>query len=166
MRFVDIPQGASVFVDANALVYHFSQHPILAPPCTELLDRIARHEIAGATSADVLSDVAHRLMALEALTLLGWSGPGITNRLRRHPGEIQRLTRFRQAVLEIPQFGVHVFSVTGTHIESATDISQKFGLLSGDALIIAIMQANGQSLLASHDADFDRVIGITRYAPI
>jgi predicted nucleic acid-binding protein len=32
-------------------------------------------------------------------------------------------------------------------------------------LIVAIMQANGLSKLASNDADFDRVPGLTRYAP-
>ena len=39
------------------------------------------------------------------------------------------------------------------------------GLLSNDALIVAVMQANGLTRLASHDADFDRVPGLTRYAP-
>jgi len=39
------------------------------------------------------------------------------------------------------------------------------GLLHNDALILAVMQANGLTNLASHDADFDRVPGILRYAP-
>jgi predicted nucleic acid-binding protein len=37
--------------------------------------------------------------------------------------------------------------------------------LTNDALIVAVMQAHGLTNLASHDADFDRVPGITRYAP-
>jgi len=32
-------------------------------------------------------------------------------------------------------------------------------------LIVAVMQANGLTNLASNDADFDRVPGLTRYAP-
>jgi predicted nucleic acid-binding protein len=31
---------------------------------------------------------------------------------------------------------------------------------------VAVMQANGLTKLASNDADFDRVPGITRYAPV
>jgi predicted nucleic acid-binding protein len=31
---------------------------------------------------------------------------------------------------------------------------------------VALMQHQGLTRLASHDADFDRVPGITRYAPI
>jgi predicted nucleic acid-binding protein len=43
--------------------------------------------------------------------------------------------------------------------------SRLTGLLSNDALIVAVMQASGLTKLASNDADFDRVPGITRYAP-
>jgi len=37
-------------------------------------------------------------------------------------------------------------------------------LLSGDALVAAVMQHHGLTLLASGDADFDRVPWITRHA--
>jgi len=43
--------------------------------------------------------------------------------------------------------------------------SRQFGLLSGDALIVAVMQQQGLTILASNDGDFDRVSGITRFAP-
>jgi predicted nucleic acid-binding protein len=45
-------------------------------------------------------------------------------------------------------------------------VSRQTGLLSNDALIVAVMRANGLTKLASEDADFDRVPGITRYAPV
>jgi predicted nucleic acid-binding protein len=51
-------------------------------------------------------------------------------------------------------------------VEAATLLSQQYELLTGDALIVAIMQAHGLTNLASSDADFDRVPGLTRYAPI
>ena len=35
----------------------------------------------------------------------------------------------------------------------------EYELLSGDALIVAVMQAHGLTDLASHDADFDRYPG-------
>ncbi len=37
--------------------------------------------------------------------------------------------------------------------------------MTNDALILATMQDQAIKLIASHDADFDRVPGITRYAP-
>jgi predicted nucleic acid-binding protein len=38
--------------------------------------------------------------------------------------------------------------------------------LTGDALAVAVTPANGLTKLASNDADFDRVPGLTRYAPV
>jgi predicted nucleic acid-binding protein len=40
------------------------------------------------------------------------------------------------------------------------------GLLSNDALIVAVMQVNGLVNLASADSDFDRLTGLTRYGPV
>ena len=40
------------------------------------------------------------------------------------------------------------------------------GLLTNDGLIVAVMQAHGLTKIASNDADFDRVPGLTRYAPL
>jgi len=77
MTFAGIPNGALVFVDANTLLYHFGPHPTLQAPCQALLQRILRQEIVGVTSAHVLSDVAHRMMTIEAMNKLGWPAKGI-----------------------------------------------------------------------------------------
>jgi predicted nucleic acid-binding protein len=163
--FADIPIGASIFLDANVFVYHFAPHPVLQPACQQLLEQISRAEIAGHTSSDVLSDVAHRLMTIEARDTYGWPQTGIAYRLKGNPTELSALVRFRQAVEEIPRMGVQVLSVTASHVVTAAALSQQHGLLSGDALVAAIMQAEGLAQLASNDADFDRVSWITRYAP-
>lgn len=51
-------------------------------------------------------------------------------------------------------------------VVTAVALSQSLGLLSNDAFIVAVMTANGLTRIASHDSDFDRVPGITRYAPV
>jgi predicted nucleic acid-binding protein len=50
-------------------------------------------------------------------------------------------------------------------LATSTGISQQYGLLTNDALTVAVMQANGLTKVASADTDFDRVPGLTRYAP-
>ena len=106
------------------------------------------------------------LMTLEAIDRYGWPYAGIAQRLRKHPAEVQALTRFRQAIDEIPRFGIQVLAIPTALIYVATERSQLYGLLHNDALIVALMQANGLNHLASADADFDRVPGLSRYAPI
>ena len=62
--------------------------------------------------------------------------------------------------------GVRVLSVTEQHVLRAGDLSQQHGLLSGDALIVAVMQAHNLTSLASNDTDFDRASSVTRYGPL
>jgi predicted nucleic acid-binding protein len=50
-------------------------------------------------------------------------------------------------------------------LATAAALSQQIGLLTNDALIVAVMQAHGLSRVASNDSDFDRVPGLMRYAP-
>jgi predicted nucleic acid-binding protein len=166
MTFASIANGSSVFVDANTLVYHASADPKFGAACKQLMERIARREIAGFTSAHVLADVAHRLMTLEAIASLAWSAKGIAVRLRQNPTEIQKLTRFRQAIDDIAQTGMHVLPLDLSLVSTGTALSQQYGLLTGDALIIAAMQHHQLTNIASLDGDFDRVPGLTRYAPI
>jgi predicted nucleic acid-binding protein len=55
--------------------------------------------------------------------------------------------------------------ITAHLVSLAADVSRQFGLLCNDALIVATMRHEGLTNLASNDTDFDRVPGITRYAP-
>ena len=166
MTFADLPPGAAVFIDANILVYHFLPHPVLGPPCTNLLDQIENKHLIGFTSAAVLSDVAHRLMTLEANQILSWPLTGIAHRLKRHPPEIQRLSRYRQAQDEITAIGAQILPISGPLVSAAIDACRQFGLLMNDGLVVAFMQDHGLNNLASHDADFDRVTGVNRFAPM
>ncbi|MCI0335213.1 MAG: type II toxin-antitoxin system VapC family toxin [Planctomycetes bacterium] len=52
-----------------------------------------------------------------------------------------------------------------TLVLAAADLSRQHGLLTNDALVVAVMHAHGLTDLASNDADFDRVPGLMRYAP-
>ena len=165
MTFADLLAGEAVFVDANALTYHFQPHPVFGPPCTALLRRIENQELAGFTSTHVLSEVSHRLMTIQASALFGWPFAGIGNRLRAHPAEVQKLTAFRQAIDRGLQSRLQVLTVLPPLLATAAVLNQRIGLLTHDGLIVAVMQANGLNKIASHDADFDRVPGLTRYAP-
>jgi predicted nucleic acid-binding protein len=165
MIFDQIPSGVRVFLDANALVYHFTNDPKFGLACNKLLKRIEPGDVSASTSGDVLGDVAHRLMTIEASAVNGWPQTGIAARLRKHRGEIAKLRIFREAVARIPLLGIQFLAVTQPMIEAATLLSQQHELLTGDALVVAVMQAHGLTHLASADADFDRVPAIARFAP-
>lgn len=164
MTFADLVANNHVFLDANTLVYHFGPHPKFGPACNGLIKRIENQELRGITSTHVVSEVAHKLMTEEASLRFGWPAK-VVGRLKKNPARIQALTAFCQAVAKIPQLGIQVLTIPDTVAITAPLLSQQFGLLSNDALIVAVMQQHGLTNLASHDADFDRAPGITRYSP-
>jgi predicted nucleic acid-binding protein len=164
MSFDDLPSQASVFLDANALVYYFASDPAFGPACARLITRIQRQELRGYTSTHVLSEAMHHLMTLEAATQFGWKSK-IVQRLKEQPASVQHLTKFREAIEQFPQLGIQVLTIAAPLIAAGAAVSQQTGLLTNDALIVAVMQAHALVNFASSDADFDRVPGLTRYAP-
>ncbi|HVC94694.1 MAG TPA: PIN domain-containing protein [Pirellulales bacterium] len=153
-------------MDANSLIYHFTNEPRFGAACTQLVKRVEQRQLEGFISTHALADVAHRLMTLEAVQLFSWPSAGIAARLRKHHDEIPRLQVYQEAIARIPLVLIQVIPITQALLQSATLLSQQHELLTGDALIVAAMRANGLTNLASNDADFDRVPDIIRYAPI
>lgn len=165
MILANLLPGQAVFLDANTLVYHFQPHPVFGAACNRLMQRIEQQDLIGYTSTHILTEVAHRLMILEAGSLPGWPRTKIKQRLRQQPSALQNLIQFRQAVESVLQSRIQVLTIPAPLIGLAAGLSQQTGLLSNDALIVAIMQQHGLTNLASADGDFDRVPGLTRFAP-
>lgn len=164
MRIDDIPDATEVFLDANVFVYAFTQHPTLGAPCRAFLNRIERREIAGVTSTHTISEMTHRVMTLEACEKFGWPIAAIAQRLKRHPSQVQQLIAYRQAVDDVLNSRIEIASVAPSILAEAAAISAQTGILSNDAVMVAIMKARGLTAIASQDADLDRVPEITRYA--
>jgi predicted nucleic acid-binding protein len=163
MTHADLPAGASAFLDASVFIHHFEPNALFGPAATEFLERIENQEASGFTATHIVSQVAHRLMTIEAMQAFGWKSAGIALRLRNHPAQVQTLHRFRQAVQEIPLFAVRILTIDPAWLDAAGAISQQTGLLHNHALAVAVMRAHGLTNLASADSDFDRVPGLTWY---
>jgi predicted nucleic acid-binding protein len=146
-------------------IHDFEPNALYGPPATEFLERIENQEVIGITTTHVLSELAHRLMAIEAMQAFGWTPAGIALQLRKHPAQVRTLKRFRQAIQEIPLFAVRILAIDPLWLDLAAQVSQQTGLLHNDALIIAALRVHGLLNLASADSDFDGLPGITRYGP-
>ena len=166
MTLDQVPGATRVFVDSNILVYHFQPHPGFGSACHRLLERIERQDIEGYTATNLLGELAHRLMVIEASALPGWAGGKVLNRLKQQPGVVKQLTLFQAAVESVLQSKIQVLTIPAVLASTAATLSRQHGLLTTDAVILALMQAHGLANLASHDAHFDSVPGITRYAPV
>ncbi len=71
LTLTNIPDGETVFIDANIFVYAFGGHVTFATQCTELLERVEQKRLLGVASAAIVSEVAHRIMTIEACETFG-----------------------------------------------------------------------------------------------
>lgn len=165
MTFADLPAGASVFLDASPFIFHFTDDPTFKVPSTELIARIERKELVGFSSTHVLGEVMHRLMTIEALAAFGWPYKGIAQRLRRHPAEVQKLSRYQTAIVHVLNSQLQILTISLQSLADAAVVSRQTGLLTNDSLVVVLTRAHGLVNLASADRDFDAVPGIHRYAP-
>jgi len=152
-------------VDSNILVYHFQPHPSFGPLCHRLLERIERQDVEGFTSTNLRAERAHRFMVIEAGSLPGWGGGKVLNRLKQQPGVVKQLILFQTAVEFVLQSKIQVLPIPPVLVSTAAKLSRQHGLLTNDAVILALMQTHRLTDFASHDAHFDGLPGITRYAP-
>jgi predicted nucleic acid-binding protein len=166
IKFADLIDGQTVFLDANPLIDHFSANPRTGPESQSLLARIANQELTAITSTHILGEMAHRLMSIEACAKFGWPYQSIAQRLAKHPTEVQQLTQFRTALDDVARFGIQVLPVHPQHVALAADIIVRHGLLFNDSLVVALMETQGIHHLASSDTDFDCVPSIIRCRPI
>ena len=157
-----VPSGSRVFVDSTVFIYHATG---ASPQCRAFLERCEAGAITGVTSVIVLAEVAHRLMAVEAVAKGLVSGKDVVKKLRARPALIRRLHVYQEQVERIPLMGFDVISLELGDLLRSADVRRRYGLLVNDSLVVAAAQAAGVENLASADADFDQVKELKVYRP-
>ncbi|MHB8382216.1 MAG: type II toxin-antitoxin system VapC family toxin [Candidatus Binataceae bacterium] len=154
----DIPAGSDVFVDSNILIYGLSHR---SAECVRFLERCATEEITGVTSFEVVNEVTHRFMMLEAKAL-GCPRP---DDLRRKHGLIPRLKAYWADVEQMLSQNLLFVETNEQLIRQAQPERINAEILTTDSLIVACMRDLGLRSLATNDRDFDRVAKIEIFRP-
>lgn len=163
MTFNDIPTGETVFLDANVFIHYFGRDPEFGPPARDLLRRVENSELHAFTTTHILAEVSHRLMAIEAMQTLGWPYSGIAQRLRKHPEAVRSLILFVQCLREIHASPILITPLIPANLSDAAAVSLESGLLTNDAIVVAVMRQHQIRALASEDSDFDRISDLERF---
>ncbi|MBI2358751.1 MAG: type II toxin-antitoxin system VapC family toxin [Deltaproteobacteria bacterium] len=162
MKLESLPSGSLVFIDANIFIYYFTG---TSPSCHQLLIRCSSAELRGVTSLPVLLEVAHRLMVVEARQKRLVRGANPVQKLARSPALVKKLSLYQEWTLAIPRMGIEVEEVTFADFMVSMGMRQKSGLLTLDALILAVMSRLKIPNLASADQAFSEVEGIKLLSP-
>lgn len=161
MKLPDVISNSRVFVDANIILYAFQQR---SPQCRDFLARCESGSIEGTISTVVLAEVAHRRMTLEAQAK-GVTGANPTRTLSSQPELVRQLSVYAQDVRDLLDGGLVVEPVKPEDFLVALDIQEQYGLLTNDALNLAVARRLNIEQIASADQSFSRVQGVIVYQP-
>lgn len=148
MTLAEISDGSAVFVDASVFIYHFVG---ASRQCTALLSRCESSEVRGTTSVQVLAEVSHRLMLIEAVQRRLVTAGNVARKLARRPALVKQLTIYEASIHAISSMGIGIVALTEAMVQSGLRHQRRYGLLTNDSLIVAAMLQHGLSLLATAD---------------
>jgi len=157
-----IPDGETVFIDANIFIYHFTG---VSPDCSQFLSRCESGLLTGITTVHLLLEVLHRLMMLEAVGKGLVEAGNIARKLRARPDIVKNLHDYAINGLRIPEMGIGVFPCSMDDCRYSQQKREFYGLLTNDSVLLASMQARGCFNLATTDADFDQVKEVSVFKP-
>ena len=162
MNLSETPAGQRVFLDANIFIYHFTDE---SAECSTLLERCARGEVRGTTGSHILTEVLHRLMAIEALKKELVSPGNVVRKLEQRPEVVRSLEICGQQVALIPAMGIEVLLVDVELVLASASVRLRYGLLTMDSITVGMMERHGISALATLDHDFQRIEWLQVHAP-
>jgi len=150
----ELPAGAEVGVDANVFILHFCGR---SPESTAFLRWVEAGEVRAFTTQEVLAEVMHRLMVLEAVAAGAVSGGNPARSLRRKPDIVKELHRYYDDTSAISAMGVRVLPPPVNPLDESHRFRRDAGLLTNDSLLAAVMGESGVRVLVTGDRDFLRV---------
>jgi predicted nucleic acid-binding protein len=160
MNLDRIPSG-SVLLDANIVLY---ARMGASPQCSRLLERCAGGEVRGVLASHILSEVMHGLMMAEA-AVGGFAGSNRAQRLADQPEKVKRLRGYQEAVRDLLAMGLQHETLQREDFLTAMVYQERAGLLTNDALLLAVGERLRVKSVATADKGFRRASDFTLYAP-
>lgn len=148
-------------MDANIFIHAFMHQ---SGQCRNLLERCKSEEVLGITTAEIVSEVCHRLMLIEAVDVGLITKPSAAN-LRAKRTQIRGLSRYWILTSQIFNLNIVVLALDDRRLRRAQQVRTTYGLLTTDSLIVAAALEYEIGTLASRDEDFDQIDGLALYKP-
>ncbi len=162
MNLQKIPKGGFVFVDANIFIYAMQRH---SRQCVRLLQRCAEDDVTGFVADNILAEVMHVLMIAEARDNNWITSANPARQLNAKPKRVAALHRYESLVRDILGMGLRLESLQREDFLTALSVQRQSGLLTNDALLVAMAIRLRIPAIASADKAFARAQGIKVYSP-
>ncbi len=165
MELKNLPVGTLIYVDTNIFLYAISDHPQFGGDCNAFFDRAKMGEIHGEISVIVLNELIHKLIIGEIAEREGLRPMQVLRRVKANRLLLQGLTAY-EAVKDVEEnYNLKILGVRRGDFIRARALMQEHGLISNDALHVAVMRREKIHCLATKDTDFDGVTGLQVWKP-
>ncbi len=162
MTLAQVPKGDILLIDANIFIYAALGK---SKQCERFVERCAASEVSGIITSHILAEIAHRLMMAEAREN-GWiSRSNPARDLAEQPERIKGLSRYENSIKNLLAMGIRFEPVHKEDFISALRVQREWGLLTNDALFVAVAERLRIQAIASADKTFSQVRGVILYSP-
>jgi predicted nucleic acid-binding protein len=159
---VYLPSSERIFIDANIFIYHFTG---VSPQCSQLLERCEQQDLLGVTSVNILLEVLHRLMMIEAVVKELITPGNAIRKLKERPQLVKPLRSYQEQTEAVLEMGIKILAVGTESVKASGHYRQAYGLMVNDSVTASLAVAEGIKALASADRDLERVKELTVYSP-
>jgi predicted nucleic acid-binding protein len=159
----DIPAGSLCVIDTNVLLY--AEQGVSAQ-AQRLVRRCAHGDLKGVLPQTVWQEVTHKLMLAEALMkgLLTGGNPAV--RLAEKPEVVRSLSLYQAKVRALVEVGLAFEPCTMADLMvTGFSLQQRYGLLTNDAVVLAVAMRLEAEALASADKGFQGITEMPVYGP-
>ncbi|HWR89408.1 MAG TPA: type II toxin-antitoxin system VapC family toxin [Dissulfurispiraceae bacterium] len=163
MNLDDIQGGSLCVIDSNILLY---AEQGVSHQAQRLLRRCAGGELSGILPQTVWQEVTHKLMMAEAVMKRIITGSNPAARLAGKPEAVRSLSLYRAKVQALIDLGLG-FEVCTLDDLTTTGfrLQEKYGLLTNDAVVLAVAIRLKADALVSGDKAFQPVTEVPIHSP-
>ena len=149
----------TIFVDANAIIYHLQG---LSPTAKEIFVLAEQKALNLLTTTRIIDEVIHKLLLIKAMDRFGMTRKTI-EKLRKDKNKVKLLADDLQILFAfIKAIHLRVKSITNSDLNKVPQVMKTYGLLCSDSLILVTMKKFKIEFLLSSDTDFDNIEWIKR----
>ena len=162
MNLLQIPQQQPIIIDTNIFVYAAQRD---SKQCVKLLEKCATDEMFGILPTHILAELTHVLMLAEARDIGLIKGSNPAKQLAENPSKIKALNRYEVLIRDLLSIGLKLESLQREDFLTAMSLQRQYGLLTNDALFLAVAIRLRVTVMATADKIFENIPGILVYSP-
>lgn len=158
----EVPDGTSIFVDTNILIYHLLEDELYGASCRDFLRRVEARSVKAFTSPIVAAETLFIYLRAWIIQNKKIAPKRVLRYLKRHRAVIQEVDFHKpRALLALLQ----VLPLNKVVLQTSYDMMLRYQLLPADAIHSALIKRHNLPALATRDDDFDNVEGFEVFKP-